>query len=172
MSANTSDFIDISLQLPGAENIKILDKQGNMIKPKTEIIAASSVQIPKNSTLMDVPNPDKEFYRKKKQQKILQLQKLLLDKDTHLLSMKSNIGKMQHDILILQNLYSQVCLDNMALDRMRASDLLGGGSMMMSTSGLLLDQTLEKSAIRPKNNKRIESVSSDVDFGNRSVSPA
>ena len=46
-----------------------------------------------------------------------------------------------------------------------------GGSMMMSTSGLFLDQTIEKSAIRPKKDKTVESTS-EVDFGNsRSVSP-
>ena len=43
---------------------------------------------------------------------------------------------------------------------------------MMSTSNLLLDQTIERSIPRPKNQARVESSISDVDFGhNRSVSP-
>ena len=64
------------------------------------------------------------------------------EKDRQMSGMKQNIGKMQNDILILQNLYSQVCLDKDAIDKMRSAELLGGGSMMMSTSNLLLDQTL------------------------------
>ena len=43
---------------------------------------------------------------------------------------------------------------------------------MMSTSNLLLDQTLQMSNPRPKNKAKIEShATSDVDFGNRTVSP-
>ena len=44
--------------------------------------------------------------------------------------------------------------------------------MIMSTSNLLLDQTLQMSVPRPKKQAKIEShATSDIDFGNRSVSP-
>jgi hypothetical protein len=55
---------------------------------------------------------------------------------------------------------------------MRAIDAGFGTSMNMSTSNLLLDQTIERSIARPKMPMTVESQASDVDFGHgSSVSP-
>ena len=80
MSANKHEFMDVNIQLPGAEKVQIVDKKGNLVQSKNP--EPQSKALP--TTSKDVPNPDKEFYRKKKQQKIIQLQKLMGEKDRHI----------------------------------------------------------------------------------------
>jgi hypothetical protein len=62
--------LDVNLQLPGGANVQIVDNQGNLVQSSQ----IQEVPVQQNSVVIgDVPNPDKEFYKKKKQQKILQL---------------------------------------------------------------------------------------------------
>ena len=62
------EFEDIKLKLPGAE-VHLMDKQGNLVKPKAvDTVAQAKADLARSQVpqTMDVPNPDKEFYLKKK----------------------------------------------------------------------------------------------------------
>ena len=64
--------------------------------------------------------------------------------------MKTKVGKLENDLLILQNLYAHICLDKKALDRCELNDSVVDPEMSLgySMSGLDFDQSLYAKKIK------------------------